>query len=51
MVTMTYDPNVGITSETDHNGITKYYQYDKLGRLIQVRNNDRQLIESYEYKK
>lgn len=50
MVTMTHDPNVGITSETDHNGVTKYYEYDGLGRLSRILNNDREVLESYEYK-
>lgn len=50
MVTMTYDSNGRITSETDHNGVTKYYEYDGLGRLSRILNNDREVLESYEYK-
>ena len=49
MITYTHLPGVGITSQTDANGNTIYYEYDKLGRLAATRNNKRQLIKSYQY--
>lgn len=47
--TCTWLPGVGKTSETDHNGQSIYYEYDGLGRLTRIRNNERQLVREYEY--
>lgn len=50
MVTIyTYDPLIGMTSETDPNGKTTYYEYDSFGRLSAVRDNDHNLIKDYSY--
>ena len=49
MTTYTHKPGIGITSQTDTNGNTIYYEYDNLGRLSATRNNQRQLIKSYQY--
>jgi YD repeat-containing protein len=47
--TWTYLPGVGVSSETDHNGRTVYREYDAFGRLSKILNNERQVLETYEY--
>lgn len=49
MKTYTVTPGVGMTSETDHNGVTAYREYDGFGRVIKVLNNERQILEDYQY--
>ncbi len=50
ITTFTYKENVGKTSETDNNGITKYYEYDQFGRLLRVLDNSRNVRKEYDYK-
>ena len=45
----TYDPLLGITSATDPNGLTTYYEYDSLGRLSHVKDHEQQRLQSYQY--
>jgi YD repeat-containing protein len=47
--TYTYLPTVGITSKTDPNGITTSYEYDGLGRLKTVFDNDNNVTGQYKY--
>ena len=47
--TYTYDPLVGMTSQTDPAGITTYYEYDNFNRLMEVENTDEKLTGYYEY--
>lgn len=44
-----YKPLIGISSETDPNHISRYYEYDGLGRLIIVRDNDNNIVKSICY--
>lgn len=45
----TYDPLVGITSETDPAGIATYYDYDNRNRLQYVRDHREQYVSRYQY--
>lgn len=49
METYTHDPGSGITSITDINNQTRYYEYDDLGRLVKVIDSDGNLIQEVEY--
>lgn len=45
----TYRPFVGISSVTDQNGHTAYYDYDKFYRLADVRDLNGNIIKTYQY--
>lgn len=49
IVSYTYSPLKGITSETDPNGKTSYFGYDGLGRLKEVIDFDENLIKAIDY--
>jgi YD repeat-containing protein len=44
MQTFTYDPFVGRTGQTEPNGKTATYEYDGLGRINIVRDNDKNIV-------
>ena len=50
MATYTYDPLIGITSLTDGNGRTSYYQYDALGRVQVMKDKDGNIVKTFDYK-
>lgn len=47
--TYTFRPDAGKTSETDHNGNTRYWEYDDFGRVVRMLDNERRVLEQYEY--
>nr|WP_319511369.1 hypothetical protein [uncultured Draconibacterium sp.] len=40
ITTYSYDPLIGISEQTDTNGVTSYFEYDSFGRLKFVKNDD-----------
>jgi len=45
----TYKSLLGMTSETDTNGTTVNYEYDNFGRLKVIRDNDGNIVKSFNY--
>ena len=50
MVTYTYEPLTGISSQSDMAGNISYYEYDALGRLKYIKDSDRNVVKVMEYK-
>jgi len=50
MITYTYEPLVGITSQADANNRISYYEYDSFNRLKLIRDMDKNIIKSFDYK-
>ncbi|PJJ48430.1 RHS repeat protein [Hymenobacter chitinivorans] len=49
LTTYTHDPLTGMTSQTDVNGRTASYEYDALGRLQRVRDEQGNILTQQEY--
>jgi len=49
MTTYTYNPLIGMTSQSDANNRITYYQYDTFGRLSLVRDQDNNIIKEICY--
>jgi hypothetical protein len=49
MSNFTYDPGIGKTSETGANNHIMYFDYDGLGRLIQLRDEHKNILKTIEY--
>ncbi len=49
VTTYTYKPLVGMTSETDPNGITTYYNYDNFNRLKTIKDYEGNIVSQYDY--
>lgn len=50
MVTYTYTPMYGITSKCDENNTVSYFEYDSMGRLKIVRDQNGMILKIYDYK-
>lgn len=50
MTSYTYDPLIGMTSKTDENNRTTYYEYDDFGRLKTVKDDDGNILNHYQYR-
>ncbi|MDC8005032.1 hypothetical protein POV27_13300 [Aureisphaera galaxeae] len=49
VTTYTHKPDIGVTSMTEPNGDVQYFEYDAPNRLVKVKDQDMNLVGSYEY--
>ena len=49
ITTYTYIPLVGVSTITDPKGNKTTYKYDALGRLVQVKDRDNNILTENEY--
>lgn len=49
MITYTYDPLIGVTSQCDPNNRIAYYEYDGFGRLKTIRDENKNVLKTFDY--
>jgi YD repeat-containing protein len=49
VTTYTCNAAFGLTSQTDPNGLTTYFESDGYGRLQQIRDNEKNILKTYKY--
>ena len=49
MTTYTYEPLLGVTSKTDANNQIVFFEYDSIGRLSIIRDDNLNIVKHYEY--
>lgn len=50
MTSYTYEPLIGMTSQSDASNKIIYYEYDSFGRLKLIRDQDKNILKTFEYK-
>lgn len=50
VMTYTYDPLIGMVSQTDANGRTTHYEYDSFERLKSIKDHDLNILQAYDYR-
>jgi YD repeat-containing protein len=49
MTTYSYNPLEGVTSVTDENNFTKYFEYDTFQRLLKIKDPDKNVLKQLNY--
>ena len=50
MTSYTHEPLLGLSSQCDAQNRITYYEYDNIGRLQLIRDQDKNIIKTFEYK-
>jgi hypothetical protein len=49
VTSFTYKPLVGLSSNSNPTSLSTYYEYDPLGRLERIKNNNHEIVKEYAY--